>query len=389
MSRPKNPSTLFIENFLSNNGLSCTYNDLYNSQDYSAFVSHYNTPIEPIMFSQIKSRFKRQGATQSGSVAVAPSFPPVQNNFINIPVVEPQTTVFDDNFESDLEEAVQMSGNSSVPAVDRHFIVDKTNASLMDLVMKRSMIENVNIRLVGPAGCGKTSFAMHYAAVHKRPALIMDCANVREPRDWFGYRTIDPATREIVWHESLFIKMIETAGAVIVLDELNRVSPLVVNTLIPLLDHRRSTYLEEANRTIHCAAGVTFWAAINEGNQFTGTTALDEAVSDRFGMVVECNFLSENDEAKVLTLRSGLDLDTCKKLVEVATQVRAKCDQHGVDTFSKPISTRMLVEAAKGLRLAGTSTIHYTLLNHYSSFGGSSSERQSLAKLFIGKFGSI
>lgn len=384
MARPKNGSTLFIENFINKHGINASYQDMYDSEEYRDFVAVYNTPIEPLMYSQIKSRVKRlaMGSLQTTYHTVMQSQPVVApvvaaNHAATAPVV---TSMF---------EPAPKSGPNRVPQVDKHFVVDGVNQGVMDLVLKRSAIEQVNVRLVGPAGCGKTSFAMHYAAINNRPALVMDCANVREPRDWYGYRTIDPATKNIVWNESLFIQMIETPGAVIVLDELNRVSPLIVNTLIPLLDHRRSTYLEEANRTIECAPGVTFWAAINEGNQFTGTMALDEAVSDRFGMVVECNFLTENDEAKVLSMRSGLDLDTAKKLVEVATQVRAKCDQQGADTFSKPISTRMLIEAAKGLCLAGTKSVHYTLLNHYSSFGGSSSERSSLAKLLVGKFGSI
>ena len=143
-----------------------------------------------------------------------------------------------------------------IPEVDPNFIVSGSSEGFISLVRMRSQMEGINVRLVGPAGCGKTSFATHYAAISKLPCLIMDCANVREPRDWFGYRTLDPVTKEIVWHESLFIKMIETPGTVIVLDELNRVSPLIVNTLIPLLDHRRATYLEEALRLEKELSGV-------------------------------------------------------------------------------------------------------------------------------------
>lgn len=373
MARPKNESTIVIESFLDKHGVNCTYDTFYQSPEHNEFVRIKNAPIDHIAFNAVKNRIKR--AVDLVNIPISlPDFVPTPTNH----VVQTNTEIVSDTLEM---------SNDRIPQIDKNFIVAPNNVGLMDLVEKRSAIENVNVRLVGPAGCGKTSFAMHYAATRKLPVLVMDCANVREPRDWFGYRTIDPSTKNVVWHESLFIKMIETKGAVIVLDELNRVSPLVINTLIPLLDHRRSTYLEEADRTIHCNKSVTFWAAINEGNQFTGTTALDEAVSDRFGLVVECNFLSEDEEVQVLHLRSGLDTMTCRKLVEVATQVRSKCQQHGVDTFSKPISTRMLVEAAKGILLGGVHTVQYTLLNHFSSFGAASSERQTLAKLLMGKFG--
>lgn len=374
MARTKSASTIFIESFLDRHGFKVKWDDVYNSEDYTKFVSEHKTPIDPTTFSAVKSRMKRMAYdvynTKEGSV----------------PVTMPDDSIYNFDFPTlDYDDLMQ----ERIPEVDPHFVVDGMNQRLMQLVRKRSIEENVNVRLVGPAGCGKTSFANHYAAINQLPTLIMDCANVREPRDWFGYRQFDPVTKEITWHESLFIKMIETPGSVIILDELNRVSPLIVNTLIPLLDYRRSTYLEEAGRTINCAEQVTFWAAINEGNQFTGTIALDEAVSDRFGIVVECNFLNAEDEVKVLNMRSGLDIDACRKLVDVAKQVRVKSQQHGADTFSKPISTRMLIEAAKGMLLGGTSTLHYTLLNHFSSFGETSSERQTLAKLLVGKFGSI
>jgi predicted ATPase len=43
-----------------------------------------------------------------------------------------------------------------------------------------------NVNLIGPHGCGKTELAIQFAAArHGRPLLIMDCANLREARDWF------------------------------------------------------------------------------------------------------------------------------------------------------------------------------------------------------------
>jgi hypothetical protein len=39
--------------------------------------------------------------------------------------------------------------------------------------------------------------------------------------------------------------------------------------------------------------------------------------------------------------------------------------------------------------MGGPKTLSYTLLNHYSNAGGAASERESLRKLLVGKFGSI
>ena len=372
MARPKTKEAILIESVLSS-GNFVNYRIFTSSAEYQQYKTQESKEITEVFFNSVKVRWVKNGGTVSGSAA--PTVNPVES--------KPEFA-FEPSKWSYSAEATDM-----IPVIDKHFVVGDDNKALIDLVQKRSTIGNVNIRLVGPAGCGKTSFATNYAANRKMPALIMDCANVREPRDWFGYRKFDAQTKEIVWHESMFIRMIETPGSVVVLDELNRVSPMVINTLIPLLDHRRSTYLEEAGRTIKCAEGVSFWAAINEGNQFTGTIQLDEAISDRFGLVVECKFLDAKAEGNVLKSKTGLNIDDCRKLVDVANQVRAKSQMDTADAFSKPISTRMLEEAATAMVIGGTKTLYYTLLNHFSGSGGASSERQGLHKLLVGKFGTI
>lgn len=378
MSRVKSPEAILVENVLTTIGGHVNYRAFLRTSEYTNYCNSGKV-IGEAFFNSVKARWMKNSRPafaaggQIGSTTVAQ------------PEVNQKPKFSYESSPYQYKPEVEMM----IPSVDKNFVVGEDNQSLIDLVQKRSSVGNVNVRLVGPAGCGKTSFAINYAANRKMPALVMDCANVREPRDWFGYRKFDPVTKEIVWHESMFIRMLETPGAVIVLDELNRVSPMVINTLIPLLDHRRQTYLEEANRNIKCAEGVTFWAAINEGNQFTGTITLDEAISDRFGLVVECKFLDAKTESHVLKSKTGLDLDSCKKLVEVANQVRAKSMMDAADAFSKPISTRMLEEAATAMVIGGAKTLSYSLLNHFSAAGGPSSEREGLRKLLVGKFGSI
>jgi MoxR-like ATPase len=360
MSRRKSPEALYIESKLKNDH-NLRYADLVKMPDYA-----YD--IENAYFNTVKSRFRKVTAEKAFAVV-------------------PQVAEFDSEDVSDFEPEYDEQASKLIPSLDPYFAITEEGNNFIGLVQSMSRVNNLNIRLVGPAGCGKTSFATQYAAKNNYPCLIMDCANVREPRDWFGYRTFDPVTKEIVWHESLFVKMVETAHSVIVLDELNRVSPLVINTLIPLLDHRRSTYLEEAGKNISCAEGVTFWAPINEGSQFTGTIALDEAISDRFGLVMECKFLPSIEEKLVLHKKTGLEESVCEKLVDIANQVRIKSQMDSVDSYSKPISTRMLENAARAFKKQGVKSLQFTLLNHFSSAGGAASERNNLRTLLVGKFG--
>lgn len=382
MSRVKSAEAILVEQVLAAQG-NLNYRRFQMTNEYKNFVSTNGRDINQAFYNSVKARYNKSKSVTTTATATAT---PAQTSNVQAAaaVLQSMPMTFEKVGYTYQPEIIDM-----IPDIDDNFVFTDSNKDVINLVQQHSKVGVANIRLVGPAGCGKTSFAINYAARRGAPALVMDCANVREPRDWFGYRTFDPATKDIVWHESMFVRLVETPGAVIVLDELNRVSPMVTNTLIPLLDHRKKTYLEEAGRSIQIAEGVTFWAAINEGNQFTGTIAMDAAMKNRFDYVVECNFLDAKTECQVLRSKTGLDVDSCRKLVEVANQVRTKAMMDAVDSFSEPISTRMLEAAALGMCMGGPKTLSYTLLNHYSSAGGASSERESLRKLLVGKFGSI
>lgn len=401
MSRVKSSEAILVETILAKFNGNLNYRSFQRTPEYQASLAG-GRDINQAFYNSVKARWNRTvrgsggvataalaaahaAASAAANTAASAAASAAASHTQSAQAVFQSMPMSFDAVSYDYEpEIAQM-----VPDVDDNFVFTDNNKDIINLVQQHSKVGIVNIRLVGPAGCGKTSFAINYAARRKSPALVMDCANVREPRDWFGYRTFDPATKDIVWHESMFVRMVETPGAVIVLDELNRVSPMVTNTLIPLLDHRKVTYLEEAGRNIRIAEGVTFWAAVNEGNQFTGTMTMDAAMKNRFSYVVECNFLDAKTECHVLRSKTGLDVDSCRKLVEVANQVRTKAMMDSVDSFSEPISTRMLEAAALAMSMGGPKTLSYTLLNHYSNAGGAASERESLRKLLVGKFGSI
>jgi len=309
---------------------------------------------------------------------------------VAVPETVPVTSVVvqdepvSENFQSD-----ELKAYFVPPKVDDTHVINKDLAVLFDALDKMSVKKPVNVRLNGPAGCGKTTTAMEFAARFRRPMLVMNCSMVREPRDWFGFKDFDPKTQTISWKKSLFYKFVQTNNAVVVLDEMNRISPMVLNTLLPLLDDRRKAYLEEASETIKVGNGVVFFATTNEGREFTGTVGLDLAQADRMSTLIEVTYLPEEEEAKLLVARTGLDLANATKLAQVAGVVRKKAQQDAVDGFSKAITTRILLNAAELMVLGGTSTLRFSLLSHYSPDGGEQSERGNLLKLLVGKFGSL
>ena len=231
-----------------------------------------------------------------------------------------------------------------------------------------------NLRLIGPTGCGKTSIGQWLAQETQRPSLIMDCAVVREPRDWFGYRTI--VNSQIQWVDSTFVRTIEAGNAIVILDELNRAPSAVLNGLFGLLDHRRESHVEERGRPVRVGPNTIFMATTNVGAKYVGASPIDSAIRNRFSRVIEVSYLDAAPEANLLVRRTGIPLDQANALVTVAASTRTK------SSAIEAISTRELLAVAYDLRHFGEQSMRYTMLSKVED----PAQRAALATLLAGKF---
>jgi MoxR-like ATPase len=273
-----------------------------------------------------------------------------------------------------------------MPSADETYIINEQVAQLFKILQISRQNCPQNVRLVGPHGCGKTELAIQFAARLGLPLLIMDCANLREARDWFGYKTAREGT--VYWHESQFVQAVAAGNHVILLDELNRANPHLLNTLMPLLDARRFTFLEEKGDKICVGPGTVFFASMNEGAGYTGTSALDRAIRDRFPRAVELTYLGEKDETALLMKRVGVDEDIANRLVQMANKIRQ--DSTGISaSLTESLSTRQLIAAAHDFAIGGVETLTFTIINHFSADGDDDSERVRVQNIIQGKFGDL
>lgn len=272
------------------------------------------------------------------------------------------------------------------PALDTTFRMSSTLRGYLERIAKSAQCGAIEqMRLVGPAGCGKTEAALQLAAMAGFDAFVIDCSIVREPRDWFGSKTVRGGS--IAWQDSQFVRAITRGRCVVVLDEANRASLTVGNALLPLLDRRRATLVDERGSVVRVAPSTVFVATMNEGSQFTGTGPMDAALRDRFPRVVEFTYLPAADEAALLVDRTGIDASVAQRLVEIATKTRTT--QAGVSTFSTTLSTRQLLAAASDYHLVGPSSLAFTIANLFPAEGGAESERATITALLVGKFGPL
>jgi nitric oxide reductase NorQ protein len=237
-------------------------------------------------------------------------------------------------------------------------------------------------QLVGPAGCGKTTFGIQYAAKFKRPCFIVDCQTLREGLSLFGNKTVDKDG--IKWIFSRFVEAVRTPKAVVILDELNRVAPMSMNTSLPLLDDRRSLWFDEAGQEIKVADGVTFFTTMNQGAEFTGTEGHDLALDDRFEYVIPVDYIDPVSESNLLQKKYAIPAKIANDLCDIAKVVRDKYKAGSI--YTKTISTRILEKAAKLWKISGSDvTLRNSIVYRFPCDGTPDSERNHVISLVKGK----
>lgn len=244
----------------------------------------------------------------------------------------------------------------------------------------RTALRGKNIMMTGPSGSGKTLAVRSIAkAFPDREFFVFNMGGTQDPRATLIGNTQFDTKKGTYFSESLFVKAIQTEGAIILLDELSRMHPEASNILMTVLDEgQRYLRLDESSKqaTINVAKGVTFIATANIGNEYTTTRVLDRALLDRF-TIIEMETLDKQEEYDLLNMLypsvSSTDLDA---IAEVADTVRKelKGDAPRISTF---ISTRASVEVASllydGFSLEEAAEV--TIFPMFSEDGGIDSER--------------
>jgi hypothetical protein len=224
-----------------------------------------------------------------------------------------------------------------------------------------------------------TDFVEQFAAKTGRRFLKMDCANLREPREWFGIK--GAAAGATYFRKSQFWHAVQTGGCAILLDEFNRAPDNVRNPLMPLFDHTRRSFVEELGEELSVGNGTCFFATQNEGLEYTGTHATDRAMKSRFVRRIEVDYLPQQHEEKVLIDKAGVSKDDAKKLVEIAATIRGKASALS-GGLSDTVSTRQLIQAAMDFTIGGVSSFKHTIFSHFSSDGGVNSDRAQVVNMF-------
>ena len=219
--------------------------------------------------------------------------------------------------------------------------------------------EGINVLIYGPTGPGKTTAVEAWAAENDlRMATVSGNASM-ESRQLFGgfipdgnggYGWIDGPVTDVVRN-----------GGVLLLDEMNFISPKIYTTLYPLTDGRRTiTLLDHMGETIEAHPDLTIFATMNP--DYIGTTPLNFAMRNRFDIQLAWDYDDAVEEKLVES----------KALRTVVKQLRAEAAKGQYDT---PISTNMLIEFSD---FVGKLGYEFAVENFIAHFGA---EEQASVRL--------
>ena len=249
----------------------------------------------------------------------------------------------------------------------------------------RSAMRGKNVMMTGPAGCGKTMAAQSLSNSLDRPEFYFNLGATQDPRATLIGNTHFNKEDGTFFSEALFVKAIQTEGAVILLDELSRAHPEAHNILMTVLDEgQRYLRLDEADGspTIKVAEGVTFVATANIGNEYTATRVMDRALLDRF-IIVEMDVLGIDEEKDLLSmLFPNVESKQIDSVAAIVADTRKELNSE-MPRISTHVSTRSSVEMVSliydGFTLAEASEVCIYPL--FDNAGGIDSERTFIKQI--------
>lgn len=206
-----------------------------------------------------------------------------------------------------------------------------------------------NMMFLGPKGSGKTEAGtwvgmfVESLRKHAMPVSKFDMASYTTPDAFGGDMSLTSENGSTVtrYTESDFVAAMKQPG-VVLLDEFNRVTDSIRQVLLPLLDGARE-FRNPVSHTIDKRhPQCLFVMTGNVGLEYTGTTAIDVAFTDRVPVIM-FTYAQPDVEEGILTMRTGVAKPMAALLVRFATDIRAKA---AIDGAWSPVSTRQLIDTA-------------------------------------------
>jgi nitric oxide reductase NorQ protein len=189
----------------------------------------------------------------------------------------------------------------------------------------------------GPTGCGKTRFVQFMAARLGRPLYTVACHDDLSAADLVGRHLI--GDKGTYWSDGPLTRAVRE-GAICYLDEVVEARKDTTVVLHPLTDDRRILPIERTGEQLQAPPEFMLVVSYNPGYQNL-LKGMKPSTRQRF-VARRFDFPEPELEVQVLQGESGIDAGLARKLVTLATALRALKDHD----LEEAASTRLLVYAA-------------------------------------------
>ncbi|MGW8249759.1 MAG: AAA family ATPase [Anaerolineales bacterium] len=226
---------------------------------------------------------------------------------------------------------------------------------------------NLPVLLIGETGVGKTMSVRYLASATNNGLRRVNLNGATTVDEFLGKLLINE--QGTYWVNGVLVDAM-LAGDWILLDEINACLPEIAFSLHSLLDDDRMVVLMEYDgRIVRPHPDFRLFASMNpsEEGRYGGTKTLNEALLDRFPVVIRMQYLPQMEEIEAVMSQSGnTDRQVVERMVQVARDVREAI--HNEKVFGS-FSTRRVVDWARmALAFDVLESAHYTVLSKLSKY---------------------
>ncbi len=246
-----------------------------------------------------------------------------------------------------------------VPVHDEAWVLGSDEAEMLE-ALALGMEDDDNVLIVGPPGIGKSSLAKELASACNAPLRRMSFRGDMRTSDLVGKQTLvvdKKSGQTITKYEGGVLPDAAERGHWMLIDEIDAGPAEVMFILHPVLERDRSLMLtgKDGGVNVKFNDKFRFIATANtlgygdETGLYAGTGPMNEALLDRFGIVINMGYPTRENEIERLTKRTKITKSDADKMVEIASRVR---EAQRNDTTMTSLSPRRLIAwAEKTVRL--------------------------------------
>jgi len=221
--------------------------------------------------------------------------------------------------------------------------------------------------LIGETGVGKTQAVRTLAWRTNNGLRRVNLNGATTVDEFLGKMLINE--QGTYWVNGVLVDAMQ-AGDWILLDEINACLPEIAFCLHSLLDDDRMVVLMEYDgRIVRPHPNFRLFASMNpsEEGRYSGTKTLNEALLDRFPVVIRMDYLDENEEVQAVMAQSGNGVeDVVRRMVKAANDIRAAIRNEKI--FGS-FSTRRVIDWARmSLSFPVREAARYAVVNKQSAY---------------------